>query len=528
MALAATIVSIVLVATFAQGRAEAQAVYYRSIPLGERAMGMGGAYSGIANDPSATYYNPGGIVTGGRFQLMGGLSSLVFSWRTVDDAFESPNAESNFDSSRTTTLPTFIGTVVRFGRQRFGDHQFALAYSTFEVARESFGTGLTQVVDPGSADLRLNSAYRERWYGFSFGARIMKDVSLGLSAFLSQENTDYSEELGLASGGTLMPDGLRVGGDSATSSTGITVRGYHIVLRLGALYRINPRWQIGFMFQPPGIPVSQNGSLFRRATTAVAGTEPTYFLLDEGGLSTNVPVPFELRTGVEFKINSVTTLSVDASITGPIRDLDVFSRPEELADLPGRIAVYFANSTQRRWTPNLAIGAEHMFGRAVVSGGLFTNLSAAPPVPTTSTTYTPDQVNVYGASFSIGLDTKGYRVTLGANGYFGRGDALAFEVDRSGQVDDYVRTKSTVAALLLYVAGAISVASKGAKQVGEKHKAKKKHESSDDTDDTDAPNGESQTDGTPDDEAGSKASVETKAPPAESPAEPQPSSTSVE
>ncbi len=46
MALAATIVSIVLVATFAQGRAEAQAVYYRSIPLGERAMGMGGAYSG--------------------------------------------------------------------------------------------------------------------------------------------------------------------------------------------------------------------------------------------------------------------------------------------------------------------------------------------------------------------------------------------------------------------------------------------------------------------------------------------------
>ena len=159
MALAATIVSIVLVATFAQGRAEAQAVYYRSIPLGERAMGMGGAYSGIANDPSATYYNPGGIVTGGRFQLMGGLSSLVFSWRTVDDAFESPNAESNFDSSRTTTLPTFIGTVVRFGRQRFGDHQFALAYSTFEVARESFGTGLTQVVDPGSAGLGLTETW---------------------------------------------------------------------------------------------------------------------------------------------------------------------------------------------------------------------------------------------------------------------------------------------------------------------------------------------------------------------------------
>lgn len=39
-------------------RGEVQALYYRSIPIGERAIELGGAYTGIADDPSASYYNP--------------------------------------------------------------------------------------------------------------------------------------------------------------------------------------------------------------------------------------------------------------------------------------------------------------------------------------------------------------------------------------------------------------------------------------------------------------------------------------
>ena len=102
---------------FAANRSDAQALYYRSIPFGERAMGLGGAYTGIANDPSSTYYNPAGIVTGGRFQLMGSLSSIVFTRRKVENAFDSPNLDADFTSTGTTTLPSFIGTVVKLGTQ---------------------------------------------------------------------------------------------------------------------------------------------------------------------------------------------------------------------------------------------------------------------------------------------------------------------------------------------------------------------------------------------------------------------------
>ena len=466
-------VAIMVACSFAADRAEAQALYYRTVPIGERAIGLGGAFTGVANDPSAMYYNPAGITEGGRFQLLGSLASLVFNRRTVDDGFNSPVAEADFKSTGTTTLPRFIGTAIKFGRQRFGDHQFAIGFSTLEVARERFGVGLSELDPASTLDLRISSDYVMRWWGTSFAARVKENVSLGLSAYVSRQKTGYSEDIGLAVGGMLDDSGLRVGGDAVTSDTGVGVTGWDIVLRLGTLYRINPRWQLGFMFQLPGIPVGNNGSVFRRTTTTASGQEPTYFLFDEGGLSTRSPIPFELRTGFEFKVNALTILSVDAAVSGPVRARGIFERPEILEDLNGTLGVYFANSTERRWTPNAAVGAEHMFGRAVVAGGLFTNVSAAPDVPATTTEYTPDQVSMFGASVSVGIDAKGYRLTVGANGYFGRGDALALTIDRDAQVTSYHRTKATMSAVVLYIAGAISVASKGAKEVGVKYQKKK-------------------------------------------------------
>ena len=476
-----------IAASFVSSRSDAQALYYRSIPLGDRAMGMGGAFTGIASDPSSTYYNPAGIMTGGRFQLMGSLSSIVFTNRKVDNGFESPLAREDFESSGTTTLPSFVGTVVQFGRQRFGDHQFALAYSTFEVNRESFGVGATSYDETGTVDLRLGTSFRDRWYGISFAAQTTKYVSLGISGFLSQQSSNYDEDIGLSAGGTIGEFGDRVDGDFATSSMSLSNRAYHILFRLGALYRINPRWQVGFMFQPPAIPVSQKGSVFRRTNSALGG-DTSYVLFDRGDLKTDAPMPFELRVGVEFKPNTLTTLSLDGSVNGPVRDQSMFDTPPEIANRS--LGAYFSNSTERRWTPNVAIGAEHLFGKAVVAGGLFTNVSAAPDVPAMSDEYSPEQVTMFGASLSVGVDTKGYRLGLGATGYFGRGDALSLIVDREAQVVSYQRTKATISALVLYISGAVSVASKGAKDVQGKIKKKKsKKEEAENGNETEAETG---------------------------------------
>ena len=314
---------------------------------------------------------------------------------------------------------------------------------------------------------------RDSWWGVSFGAQVTRRVSVGVSTFLSRQSGTYFDDLGVSTGGTLEPTGLRVGGDSVTSSTEVSLKAYHFVFRLGSLYRINPKWQVGFMLQPPGIPLKQTGNVYRRLTEDVSPDASRYFIFDRNGLDARAPIPFELRVGFEYKINRLTTLSFDASVHGPGRAGSVFERPSELEGYDGRLGGYFANSTTRRWTPNLAIGAEHLFGKVVVSGGLFTNVSAAPNVPATSDVYRHDQVSMFGASFALGVDAKGYRLTLGATGYYGRGDALALILDSNTFSGSYERTKATISAVVVYVAGAVSVAAKGAKQIETKYKERK-------------------------------------------------------
>ena len=516
--------ALVLVGSF-QSRADAQGLYYRSIPIGERAIGLGGTYTAIADDPSATFYNPAGLMDGGRFSILGSLSSIVFTRQTVERAFDSPLGTQDFKSTTSSTLPHFVGTTVKFGKQKFGDHQWAVAYSSFEISRERFGASFNDIEEGGSADLRLSDNYRTRYWGVSIATRIKKYVSIGLSAFLSEQSYNYNEDLGLASGGELLPNGVRVDGSAFTQSTGLGVSTWGLLFRLGALYRINPKWQVGFMFQPPNAPLKQSGGVFRR-TTVDTPDESTFFLFDEGDYKTRYPIPFEFRVGTRFKINTLTTLTWDVSIHGPVKDRQVFPIPEEIEGVRGGLGAYFANTTQRRWTPNASIGCEHLFGKAVVAGGLFTNISAAPPVPDSSDVYRPEQISTFGASLSVGVDTKGYRLTFGATGWFGRGDTLAVTLDSDAAVAPYQRTKSNMTGVALFVAGAVSLASKGAKEVQEKYKERKtrkqeleeqsgetKGDTSDDgeTGPSDEPNADTREEAEPDGDAGEEADPEVDA-----------------
>jgi hypothetical protein len=337
-----------------------------------------------------------------------------------------------------------------------------------------------------SLDLRVNNTYRSRWYGISFAAEVTEKSAVGFTIFLSDQSFGYGEDIGIAIGGTFDEQtGLRVGGDSQTASSSIAVHAYHFVPRLGWLHRINPEWQIGVMLQTPGIPLSQKGDVLRRTTSDISPDPSTFFLFDADDLKAKIPIPFELRAGFGFQINEKTLLSFDAAVAGPVKEGSLFAQPDQLADFDGRLGVYLSPSIARRWTPNLSIGAEHKFGKAVVAGGLFTNFSAAPDVPETSQPYTPDQVSMWGASVSVGIDTKGYRFNVGATGLFGKGDALAAVLDENADVVSYRRTQATRAAIILYVSGAVSVARKGAAEVQGKQKERKRKREENGEGDTD-------------------------------------------
>lgn len=467
-------------------------MYYRSIPIGEAAVGLGGAFTGVADDPSATYYNPAGLVRGGRFSLLGSFSSVVFTKSKIKDAFTAPGEEETFTSKNTTTVPRFVGTTVKMGPKKFGnDHQFAVGYSTVEVADNKTNIGITQNDAAATLDLRVDNDYNSRWYGISFAAEVTECSAVGFTLFLSDQSLSYNENIGLAAGGTFDEQtGLRVDGNSITSSSQAHVSAYHFVPRLGWIHRIDSRWSIGVMLQTPGIPLKQKGNVLRRLTGDEAAVESVFLLFNEDKLKAQMPVPFELRAGFGFQVTRDTLISFDAAVTGPVKDRPLFKDSSALSPIDGELGVYLPANTGRRWAPNFAVGAEHQFGKTVVSGGLFTNYSAAPKVPATSNEFVPSQVNLWGASVAVGLDTKGYRLSLGANGMFGKGKALAAVVDQNGDILSYQRTEATGGALILYIAGALSIATKTAERVQEKHQSKRKAGSTPSHDQSSDPNAE--------------------------------------
>lgn len=458
-----------------------QALYYRSIPIGERAVGLGGAFTGLANDPSATYYNPAGMTSGGRFELLGSFSSLLLSRTKIDDAFLSPNTQADFSKKTTATLPRFIGTVVRLGRAKHGrDHQFAIGYSTLEVSREIFGDTFSEINAADSTDIRIDDRYRDRWYGVSFAAQVTRPSSVGFSIFLADQSLSYTESIGIASGGEFNPDnGLRIGGESLTTSGDVGARAYHFVARLGWLHEVNEQWSVGLMFQPPGIPLSQSGRFLRRVTTTFPNEDGTFTLFDEDGAGGRLPIPFELTAGFSWRFNDTSLLTFDASVTGPVRAGRVVK--VDTPDTIQRAGVYFSGDTRRRPVPNFAVGAEHRFNKVVLASGFFTNFSAAPSVPAQSDDYSPFQVNLWGVSTAFGLDYNGYRFTVGTTAMVGPGNALSATIDERGDVLSYERTRARRAIVLLYLAGAISVATKAGKAVTERYEDRKEEEATVDT-----------------------------------------------
>ncbi len=76
----------VSVAVLLPALARADDAHYQNFLVGERAAGMGGAFTAIANDPSGTYYNPAGLVDLKSGLLSANLNFYSFQQQSLANA----------------------------------------------------------------------------------------------------------------------------------------------------------------------------------------------------------------------------------------------------------------------------------------------------------------------------------------------------------------------------------------------------------------------------------------------------------
>jgi len=73
--------------------------HYVNFLLGGRAMGMGGAYTAISDDPAGMFYNPAGIVYAHSPNLSASVNAFRFSNKTFESVLTGGNDWSRENSA---------------------------------------------------------------------------------------------------------------------------------------------------------------------------------------------------------------------------------------------------------------------------------------------------------------------------------------------------------------------------------------------------------------------------------------------
>jgi len=448
-----------------QPSACADDTHYRGIPIGARAIGLGGAFTGVASDVSAAYFNPAGLALNENLGIAAGLTINAWDRLKLDDFYQQPDTEVNASAKTNRTVPVFVGAVVKLGRSDDrGDKRYALAISVVEPIFSSGGVFLKiqQELLDLSDSYRFTELDRATFYGISFAARINSKQSAGVSLYFSQRRLNHSETGLTLGGGTEVPGdpGTYLGASTVANTETLSFNAYHFVLRFGWLYRIKPQLQVGVMVQPPGIPLRQRVNVFsqefindNRDPSTPVTTTASFFDTES---KARLPLPAEIEAGLQYWPAERVMLALDASFHAPVRE-------GRRIDLPPDVSlgsIYFDDQTKRVAIGNVAIAGDFRFRKKQVGllTGFFTDLSSAQKIPENPDVYYQPRINRFGATLSVVLNLSGVSLSVGSTFLYGRGSASAARVDLNNLVLDYVRTGATSRIVYLHITGAAQAA----------------------------------------------------------------------
>ena len=150
---------------------------------------MGGAFTGVANEPSAAYYNPAGLARLEDTTLSAGLTLSAFNRLTIDKGYRTSAGSTDLRHDSSPSLPLFVSFVKQVGVRDVQERRrHAVALSTFTVDQRqlSFDVKIVNRDVAGRSvidTLYVNHEETTRWQGASYAYRISDALSVGISTF---------------------------------------------------------------------------------------------------------------------------------------------------------------------------------------------------------------------------------------------------------------------------------------------------------------------------------------------------------
>ena len=287
--------------------------------LGTRAMTMGGAFIGLADDSSAIYWNPSGLaqLKGGGFAVgVYSMSTKIWDANSVSnrdpdkhdptrgDVFPRiyPTEPERFEDDHEFwpscgTMPA-ISAYKNFGDYTLGGGVFALAgaYSDWE----------DKIKDPVTAadiEASIFSIIMLMDFNVSIAKRITDKLSLGVGLDLLYAKLQGNIEKDYMNSNDPGQPDYSFGIDAEADGMGLQGT-------IGFLYKFSPKWSLGGMFRT-GAKFDLNGDLSAEQTFYGPDGQPLMSLEEKSNHYHEFVFPPSWGVGIAYKPTQTLTLTAD-------------------------------------------------------------------------------------------------------------------------------------------------------------------------------------------------------------------------
>ncbi|MGH7599376.1 MAG: OmpP1/FadL family transporter [bacterium] len=257
--------------------------------IGTRALGMGGAYLGVADDYSASFWNPAGLA---QIRRLEGFGTLSYLQRKND--ISSAGVKSNDDLTSTQLnniglaypVPTYQGSMVfGIGYHRVHPYDASLKFRLINATPNDANQSWSILEEGG-----LNN-----WV-FAGAVEVAPNISLGAALNIFTGNNDYTSRFTeIDDVGDRVPDFSEARFEDVVNSK---YSGYN--LRLGALYRPISFVRLGLTLTTPTYITGTDK--WRYNDTTVDDQDSVFTDADAGEIKYKVRSPFSLAAGAAVNL----------------------------------------------------------------------------------------------------------------------------------------------------------------------------------------------------------------------------------
>ena len=371
----------------------ARAAYTNSntILLGERAAGLGGAFTALAGDPSATpYYNPATSILQEGSSFSGAVSIYNKYETNIGQPGDFVNSPSRINRGFFRAVPASSGTILNY-------KDFAIGLSILKPDYD-FYSGQVQ----GGTDTVtiLNFVDESLWVGGTFSKKLSDLDSVGVSLYYTARTFQRSTNDRITTGGGTGAT-LTIEDKNLTTNNLVAIFGYH--------RQIGAKWAVGISYRAPSLQIAGEGTYYR-STTITSPYSDT--VTNQGSIRAVTNIPQRLAIGIAREVPFDHSIAVDVQMYAPLNYRDF---PDFAAG---------SDDLHYHFTTNIAAGYEHYLRHWLsLRGGVFTNLTSTDDVDATSSFRQPDHINMYGWSANVNIRTH-EQTSFTFGGYYTGGTGI--------------------------------------------------------------------------------------------------------